>query len=911
MSRDDADRNLLSGVLALQAGLIDNDQFALVCGLWARRRETRLSELLVERGLLTPEESALVDQMVEVALARHAGDARASLAAVVNERARRVLADVTDPEAQQTILLAPPSGQTHRLPAPESSRPRQRYTLTRPYAKGGLGQIWIARDDELGREVALKELRSEFGDGAAVRARFVEEARITGQLEHPAIVPVYELVQGTGERTPFYTMRLIRGRSLADAIEAYHRRRAAGEARAIELRELLTAFVTICNAIAYAHSRGVIHRDLKPQNAVLGDFGEVIVLDWGLAKVVGRDESSVTMADPGMDIGGGHTLQGQVLGTPSYMSPEQADGRLDLLDERSDVYGLGAVLYEILTGGPPFAGDTKDVLQRVQRDEPVPPRRHVPGTSRALEAVCLKALAKKPADRYGSARALAQEVQHWLADEPVSAYRAPVSARARRWLGRHRTLATATAAAVLVATAMLGVSTALLSAANERERSARLRAEASLRLARAAVDKGFTRVSENPQLKAHGLEKLRRELLQQARDFYEQFLGAHADDLALQAERARANLRLAGISKDVGDAAESLRAAQSARAGFARLVAAHSYQPEYRDGLAGALDAVGVAHFRAGQTSEARAALEQAREVGAALVHDYPLRPEYRLQQAATLNDLGRLYRIDAGDITAAEKAYREALALCEPLAAGAAAPPEYRSQLADTLSNLATSQALSGRSDQAKAIYEKLLPVREGLIRDFPDVPEYRDKLADTLFDLAVVCSNLRRPEELKALYDKAWPVCERLAREHPDVPAYQARLVQLRALLACALAQLGDYRRASAEIEELLASRSGPALALYNAACAYALASTAAGRDKALPAAERDQLSARYQTRAVELLRRAEDTGFFNSAAWQASLKSDRDLDPLRKRADFRRLEQDVERRARKPAALAPAAT
>ncbi len=248
-------------------------------------------------------------------------------------------------------------------------------------------------------------------------ARFLQEARITGQLEHPGVVPVYELVRREQEQ-PFYTMRFVKGRTLSEAARAYHQKRRAGQAESLELPALLNAFVTVCQTVAYAHLRGVIHRDLKGENVLLGDFGEVVVLDWGLAKLVGRTDGEAdapaVVLDEIANGGRGYTVHGQALGTPAYMAPEQAAGRLDQIDGRTDVYGLGAILYEILTSEPPFTGpDTATVLRRVQEESPLPPRQLWPDVPAALEAVCLRALAKQPADRQAAAGELALAVQGW------------------------------------------------------------------------------------------------------------------------------------------------------------------------------------------------------------------------------------------------------------------------------------------------------------------------------------------------------------------------------------------------------------------------------------------------------------------------------------------------------------------
>jgi serine/threonine protein kinase/Flp pilus assembly protein TadD len=450
----DTDRNLLFGVLAMQADLIDADRFAEACSAWAAKKSIALAELLQERGWITAEDRADVDKLLVRKLRKHGGDVHASLAAVSDECVRSVIARSGDSEIHRSLAGLDNDHEPHLVSTiayiPES---RDRYTLTRLHARGGLGQVWLARDGDLGREVALKELRPDRANDDAVFTRFLEEAQVTGQLEHPSIVPVYELSRRKRDGRPYYTMRFIKGRTLAEAAHEYHRRWSDGRIGAFELAQLLNAFVGVCNAIAYAHSRGVLHRDLKPQNVVLGDYGEVVVLDWGLAKLVGRDEAAgVASVAFGDSDGHSATIAGQVLGTPAYMAPEQAQG--GAVDRRSDVYGLGAILYEILTGKAPFEdSDTPALLRKVVVEAPAAPRTVVPSTPRSLEAISQKALAKKPADRYGSAAELGDEVRRFLADEPVGAYREPIAVRTGRWMRRHRTLVSGAAVLLVTVTA--------------------------------------------------------------------------------------------------------------------------------------------------------------------------------------------------------------------------------------------------------------------------------------------------------------------------------------------------------------------------------------------------------------------------------------------------------------------------
>src|SRR6516165_2520544 len=274
-----------------------------------------------------------------------------------------ILQDEIDTPAATSSVSSQP---TRRL---SDAGAQTRYGFTSIHATGGIGRVWLARDHQLDREVAIKELLPENAGNVKTVARFLREARLTGQLEHPGIVPVYELA--SRERTPYYAMRFVRGRTLGDAAHSYHVNRLNCREDPLEFIALLTAFAALCNAVAYAHSRHVVHRDLKGDNVILGDFGEVIVLDWGLAKVVGQPDESENEPVQSVPLGApdaGLTVQGEVMGTPGYMAPEQAAGRLNEIDQRTDVFGLGAIFYEILTGRPPFVGrDTFEVLQQAVR----------------------------------------------------------------------------------------------------------------------------------------------------------------------------------------------------------------------------------------------------------------------------------------------------------------------------------------------------------------------------------------------------------------------------------------------------------------------------------------------------------------------------------------------------------------
>ena len=339
-----------------------------------------------------------------------------------------------DPALAHTALAELPIGANREVSlvptAPRTQLTREqpgRYVPGRELGRGGMGRVGLVFDTVLGREVALKELlggERVAADGLSIGVvtRFLREARITGQLEHPGIVPVYELGQ-RDDGTLYYTMKAIRGRSLAAELR---------EAREPADRlALMGRFRDVCEAVAYAHSRGVVHRDLKPDNVMVGEFGETLVVDWGIAKVRGEDETrppsehdTRSSARPlALLEGSVGTLAGHAIGTPAYMSPEQARGELASIDERSDVWGLGAILFEILTGRAPFTGqNAREVLHRVLEESPPRVRTIAPDAPPELAAIADRALSRDPTSRYPGAREVAAEIAAWQEDGQVRAY---------------------------------------------------------------------------------------------------------------------------------------------------------------------------------------------------------------------------------------------------------------------------------------------------------------------------------------------------------------------------------------------------------------------------------------------------------------------------------------------------------
>jgi serine/threonine-protein kinase len=817
---------LLFGVLALQADLIDSARFAEACSAWASRKNIPLADVLVERGWLSAEERGHVEFLLDRKLKKHRGDARASLAEVTTDAVRQCAAGLDD-DVRQSLQLTPSLVQVpNQWPSTTAHVPVQgeRYTMSRLHATGGIGRVWLARDTSLGRDVALKEIRPERADNRAVWARFLKEAQITGQLEHPGIVPIYEVSQRPDEH-PFYTMRFVRGRTLSEVIAFYHDRRQRGEAGPMELRELLGSFVGVCHAVAYAHSRGVIHRDLKPNNVVLGDFGEVIVLDWGLARLLAQPEGEADLAPLHVSTEDRlqETMEGQVLGTPAYMAPEQAEGRRDVIGPATDIYGLGAILYEVLTGRPPFDGpETTSVLRRVVHEPPAPPRSIVPGTAAALQAICLKALAKKPGERYGSASDLASDIRHYLADEPVSAYVDPLLVRLGRKARRHRTLVAGMAAAAVVAVISLTIATVLLSSSKRRESDARAlaemhgaeaerereRAQSNFQLARDAVDEYCTKVSNDLRLKEKDLEDLRKELLQTAAKFHEKFVQRSGEDPRQRADLGRAYVRLGRLTAHTGSRDKALALFRRGVTVFEELAAADMDSAEYRYELAESLSM--LANWIAG-TDRRKEAIEYFRRCQTTfekLVQDHPDNTDYVVGLGGVYCDLGDIVRY-GGQREEGERLFKLAIETLEPVCRKDKGNELAERFLACSHECRGNNYRLMHRSEDGIASCLRALPLRENLLAKNPRIPLYEEDLSRTLHVLALLYEQGSQYDKALETLRTSLALVERSAASHPTVTSFRSSAAGVHLNLG------NTYRRMGKRLEAEAAYKA--ALALY----------------------------------------------------------------------------------------------
>jgi eukaryotic-like serine/threonine-protein kinase len=689
-----------------------------------------------------------------------------------------------------------------------------RYRLLRLHRTGGLGQVWLARDEHIGRDVAVKVIRPDRPADRANRSRFLQEARMTGRLEHPGIVPLYDLVDSAEGEPPFYAMRFVAGRTLAETVNQYHHDREAGRAGRLDLIALLDKFVALCRAVAFAHSRDVLHRDLKGQNVVLGDFGEVFLLDWGLAQ---QQDPMVVMETPGSakEKPAGGQLH-PIIGTPAFMAPELAAG--GKATGASDIYGLGVILYTILSGKLPFDGATPDeILSKVTQGEPAPPSTANPTAPPALQAICIKAMAREPAARYASAEALAGDVRLWLADEPVTVYREPWTTRAARWGRRHRTSVVAGIAILLTALIALAIGGALIWREKERTKQEyeraeqeRQRAEDNFDTARTVIMDTAAQINrvETGQADARLPDLFRRAILDSIIARFDKVATDNPDDRPIQRQQALLHRYAANISRLLNDRGGEKRYAASIRI-WEKLVADDAQSYGDRDNLAQTLGDYGTFQKRMGRLKDATITLDRAVQIAEELKDHVPASDYQRTLGVLLVNHADVDYR--KGEFAAAEQRCRTAAGLLEQLQNAPIDLQQPVDPILVVIAHLDRGMALRELGREADAIEEHDVAIaRLAAIKDKAgrDARHFANG-AKLQRGITLARQGLKREEVIKELVGVI-ESSEKLAEEFPGAASYKEVQVEALNLKAEVETALGRVKPAADDLaRSLLVSR------------------------------------------------------------------------------------------------------
>jgi tetratricopeptide (TPR) repeat protein/tRNA A-37 threonylcarbamoyl transferase component Bud32 len=679
-------------------------------------------------------------------------------------------------------------GPSTLLPSARHAAEREAYASVPGYeilgelGRGGMGVVYKARQLRLNRVVALKMILAGSRAGLLQLARFQIEAEAIGRLQHPNIVQIYEI--GQHEQCPYFTLEYLEGGCLADRLAG----RPQPPHAAAHLLE------TLARAMHAAHQRGIVHRDLKPGNILLTRDGVPKISDFGLAKRLGEDDSCT------------HT--GAILGTVNYMAPEQAEGKAKDVGPPADIYALGGILYEMLTGRPPFVGDTAlSVVEKVRSEEPEMPTRALARSAatgglrvpRDLETICLKCLRKDPKRRYATAEELAEDLRRFRADEPIQARPVGRLERAAKWVRRKPAAAALVLVSVLAAGGLLGQGLW-----SYREvRAERDRAEDNFRTARAAVRELLTEVAQEQLAYEPGLELKRKALLEKALEFYKGFLAKKSTDPRVRLETAEAYYLVAEIHRLLGQH----RAAQAAFAEafplLERLGEEYPQEPEYRQMLANSHNFRGESLRQTGDLRGAEAAYERARVLQERLVQGFPREPAYRQELARTHYNRGIVCQ-HTNRPRQAKEALGEAAALLLPLVAAAPTVPAYQQHLARCYLNLDPFAGTPAEREELEKRYQEAARLLEGLAQTYPRNAEYRHELGVTYHNLGKLLEGLRRPQDAIAAHRRARDLFGKLATDFPSVPVYRQELAKVHTSLGTALA--GDPKAAADEWQRAL---------------------------------------------------------------------------------------------------------
>jgi tetratricopeptide (TPR) repeat protein len=629
------------------------------------------------------------------------------------------------------------------------------YEILGELGRGGMGVVYLARQLALDRRVALKMLRAGDDADPETLARFRREAEVVARLQHPHVVQIHEV--GMHQGRSFCALELIDGGSL-------DRRWARTPQPAGQTAELIE---TLARAVHAAHTQGIVHRDLKPANVLVTLDGVPKITDFGLAKR--------------LDLGPGDTKSNMIMGTPSYMAPEQGQGLSKTVGPAADVYALGAILYEGLTGRPPFKGESAlETLHQVLSQEPVTVRALQPKVPGDLETICLKCLRKEPGKRYASALDLAEDLRRFRNGEPIAARQTPAWERTVKWARRRP----AVAALVGVGTVGLLSLLAIWLGFTGRLRTERVRADGqrdealkNFRRARDAVDKYLTQVSDNPKLQGQDLRSLRQELLASAKTFYEEFVNERQDDVNLRADLALAYCRLGAITAEIGSKEEAMRYCRQGTTLLADVIPGHEDSTRLQLELVHGQRFLGVLYSDLGLNGEAEQALHKALALLESVMKPDPDNAGYRAILATAHQTLGNVYRT-IGQRNAAEQECLAALDILESLAGQNPNEATYHSRIADcyiALGDLFEDRNLVLKAEQ---VYRKAIAIQDGLVKRYPATLAYRQQLAWVYNNLGKLYVSTRRFQDAEEPLGKGLDLRRILTEQHPSVNDFRLEL-------------------------------------------------------------------------------------------------------------------------------------